>query len=638
MLKKQTGIYAVLLLLLFSSLLLFACRPNGNAGNGTTDGEQNSGEPPAPSGALTVFDGSGYTAAVIYPSAGSGAGPARSEISSALRKQFGAVPKFEKDSESEADPDRVEILLGNTNRPESARPEEYSIGDAWYFVGVSGNKIVISGANDYMLGLAAERFITDFIQPSNGKLVLSPEQNLTLHWEDYCSVSWPLDSLPYYKDPKAVISYAPYRCGTTILSAGDLNPVEVKMAIASGTSSEAFEDYIRRLQGFGFAMENRTAVEKNAYVTLFNGQDRVYVYYTGNTETVNIIIDNASTPAADFSYTVKAEENKGAEFYLYGLNMNPLDHPDSGFEGYPNNGMLLVIRCADNSVMIFDGGNESQMTGIGGEGDAPMVQLNRFLHQITGKGENEKITISCWFLSHAHRDHSGGFYDFLRTYASGYTLERICTNLPAYGTFLSSAEKTTLDAFSRLVKRNWPDCKEIKLHTGQSVQIADVTLQALYTHEDNVDPMRATSKLSASKLNDTCTIVKVSTEHMSMMVLGDADTDAENVLVKMFTAETLKCDMVQVAHHGFNSVTRIYNAVQARIALFPQSYGYMQRWVDPLVDINKRNVTKAVSKYADVIRYAGNFSKTVGFAYVDGAIREIYNGADQAQADAPGSD
>ncbi len=622
--NRSSKVFAIILCILMCLVFLPSCKkddPKVEDSSTQTDGKYNSTD------SLLLFKDNAYTADIVYTATSDHKiNILRTELSSALRQKTGTAPTLKRDNEVEISADKIEILFGNTNRDESLRPSEFDANDAWYYVGVIGNKLVINGTNSYMLKLAVRVFIEEILGEYNGgTLAISANVSKTYCLKDYCHNGWKLPSIPYYKGEKSSFAYQTYDSGTTITNAVELDTENAEMMIVSDTTSEEFEAYLTRLKDFGFAEKSRTEMEGNLFATYSNENDSIYLYYTAGTKRVRVILDNVSASIQDFSYTTVAKDNEGAEFYLYGLNMTPYEKKpeniNTGVIGYPNNGMMLVIKTADNSVMIVDGGNEVQMTGTENSADVPMEKLNAFLHQITGKSKEEKITISCWILTHAHADHSGGFYNFIRQYADQYTLERICANIPSYTSLLSTNEKNILNGIGRFVKSQWKDCKEIKIHTGQSFQLSDVVVQAIYTQEDNVDSSTAKTKLTSRTLNDSSIILKVSTAKMSMMILGDTDSATESIILNSFSTASLHVDLVQVAHHGFNPLERLYRAISAPFAIYPQSYGYMQR-DEEIADLNKRLVTGQILKYAskENIYYAGKYENTVGFTYRNGGI------------------
>ena len=75
--------------------------------------------------------------------------------------------------ESEIDEAAYEILVGSTNRKQSAE-EAQKLSGARYAIEMVGNKIVITGTNDYMISDAVDYFIENYVKPTagNGKFTL----------------------------------------------------------------------------------------------------------------------------------------------------------------------------------------------------------------------------------------------------------------------------------------------------------------------------------------------------------------------------------------------------------------------------------------------------------------------------------
>ena len=409
---------------------------------------------------------------------------------------------------------------------------------------------------------------------------------------------WLLSTLPVFEGT-GTLSSALYDTGAAVTDTKEEN-INLMQLVAFGNETDAangLEAYVQKLQRFGFTVEEDTALEANRYVTLFDGLQRVHIYSRASQKSVRIALDIGSVSAEEFSGNsdTLAQGSKTTTFYHYGLNRDPGGYNPSGkndsvynLSGYTNAGQLTVIKCADDSVIIVDGGSKKQMVGYA-EDNEPMERFNAFLHEITGKGENEKITISCWYLTHADGDHTEGFYTFLSAYAAQYDLQRICTNIPAF------SSRGMLNRIGLLVRANYPDCQEIKIHTGQSVTVSDVTLQALYTHEDNVHLTTGVTLLDNNNNNGALTM-KISTENMSMLVTGDINTKAESVLCEAFTAATLKVDIVQTPHHGFNKMTKLYTLTQATHALFTQAQYGLQK-PDPNSDMSSNKPTAVYSSF-----------------------------------------
>jgi len=55
------------------------------------------------------------------------------------------------------------------------------------------------------------------------------------------------------------------------------------------------------------------------------------------------------------------------------------------------------------------------------------------------------------------------------------------------------------------------------------------------------------------------------------MMLGDGNTKVQDIVMKMYSDKTLKCDAVQVTHHNYNDIAPLYAKIGAGLALIPNS-------------------------------------------------------------------
>ena len=117
--------------------------------------------------------------------------------------------------------------------------------------------------------------------------------------------------------------------------------------------------------------------------------------------------------------------------------------------------------------------------------------------------------------------------------------------------------------------------------------------------------------------------MKIKTDGMSMMVLGDALESCEDCVLKSFSRETLKSDIVQTAHHTFNGVSKkLYDEIDAQIHLASVSYGWycLRRYSSKLRAIypDFEEIFKNKTVY-----FCGKPEYTVGFSSKNGKIRVI---------------
>ena len=148
--------------------------------------------------------------------------------------------------------------------------------------------------------------------------------------------------------------------------------------------------------------------------------------------------------------------------------------------------------------------------------------------------------------------------------------------------------------------------------------LADVSFEVLYTHEDGVDAATGISYIS--DVNDTSSVIRITIDGETFIVLGDLNKPSgETNLIANWSAGYLKSDCVQIAHHVMNPVQNLYNIIQAEVLLVPQSrYG---------IEISEKReaIFAAASSYAreNMIFYQNE--ATVGIAVKNGKWEVVYN-------------
>lgn len=427
---------------------------------------------------------------------------------------------------------------------------------------------------------------------------------------DFKRDGWAFDDIPSYD--YGVLSAGVYNCGQGIylpkyFSAAD----DSQMICIRETNINEYKSYIRKLSENGYTEEMHNEISSNVYDMYSNGMCRVYCYYTEEYNTARVILDKTSASVDDFSYKYDKKPGETTEIYQYGIRMAHFVNPDPTYLEYINCGMSYVIKLADNSVYVIDGGMFTQYD------EAHCEKFISFLHEITKTAKNEKIRVACWSITHGHDDHNSGFAYFMNKYNSELTLERVLFNLPDEfneNKNLEGSCEYNHGAFE-WIKAYWPDVIEVKCHTGQKFSIADIDIEVLLTHEDIVDTK--TGKSIAAEFNSTGSVFKVYFDGKVFLVPGDMTIQGEKVIVETFEPEVLKCDVLQAPHHYFNYLYVIYPRASAHTILCPQF----------TVFISKLSCMEQFDKYAvtqcEKIYYGGN--ETVGVRVENDEIVDFYH-------------
>ena len=579
---------------------------------------------------FVIFENGEYNLKFIYPVlVEAEISRIRVELRDAFEKKTGVIPPLWAEDKIDADAEVREVLFGKTNRPESAAPagvvEE---SDSYYTIAVIGNKLVISGSDIYQLRAAVRYFAKTYLSGDVvEQLAVPADLSVVKIFKDYTRIHWRLCGVPAY--PIGVNKLVPneYECGTIITDCipGKRNKSDVSLQRIDRTTEAEFASYLAKLEQFGFEKEYENNTAENLFMTYKNESMRVHVSFKPAIGEAQVISDPKGISVEEFGYSYTPRAGERSEYYLYGLPMT-----DGKGNGNPNCGTLSLIKCADNSVIIIDGGEYEGWGGPQMCGDEVMGAFDAFLHQITKTPDGEKVRISGWYITHYHSDHTRGMLEFFRKYNANYEMERIIANIPiqdcggSAGRF--SVEMTNwsfrlLEEWNALLKTAYPNCKELKVHAGQKIQIADVSLEVLYTHEDLLTPM---GFFNSSDSNDTSTVIRFDNGQMSMMVLGDGGQRTESRMRRVYTEATLKSDIVQPAHHLIYAVFAIYNAIKPTYALVPQSFECAQS-KETLEGQGsyKERYDKVISFVGENCYFAGN--ETVGLAVIDGKLQECYH-------------
>lgn len=587
--RNRNQIWFVLLLL--AAVLLASCKGETENGKDSTGDRtqsvsdsgsslgQDTDEPDPGDGSLLLVKNGKTNFSIVTPRSGSQAVlRAANRLSEWFSDAGVAMPvvgdggNFNKNVPT----DTYEILLGRTNRAESRAVTDGEIPKRGYLWRVSGRRLVIQASDDAMLELAVgELFHTRQNDLAGGNLTLSGDLSQTVEVPEGRH-GWLLPGIPDYAGGE--LSLNVYDSGYGLTDYSEDAVYNSKMQIVYNTSAAEFEAYGGKLAEAGYSKTFENTIGDNRYTAWRKATTRLYVYYTGSGSEVRVIWDRNSTVDPDrfsYSYTPKAEDT--SVYYAYAIYHGP-----TGLD-YSNCGQLGVIKMADNSLFVIDGGMAAQFDTAAQEG------FVKFAREVTGTPEGEKVRIACWFFTHTHGDHWAGLAKVMTSakYRNDFSLERVAAN---YVNAQLDQNTGIQSLYSSLVSA-WPECRMLKLHTGMNLQLADLNIEVLYTHEDNV---RRNGVSRITDPNDASTVLKLTMGGVTQLILGDLNEVGMEALIGQMPADYLKVDIVQVAHHGWNWVDAIYDLAKAPYAIFPQSEGGANR----TLGVDAKHTLLKVQEYA----------------------------------------
>jgi len=210
--------------------------------------------------------------------------------------------------------------------------------------------------------------------------------------------------------------------------------------------------------------------------------------------------------------------------------------------------MAYRIITPTGKIVMIDGGNYKNPP----EGET----LYRLLQEQGGH-------VDAWFVTHPHSDHLGAIAYVLEHYGDQIAVDQFYFNFPEPGDFwLSKAnplnEINCTNHFLKLLKeqgRPWTKVdKGFTLDLGMKFEILNEPLRDYARYEDT---------------NDISICIKAHFPAKTVLFTGDLGEAPQNNALKD-AGDKIRCDVVQMAHHGQNGVNfDFYRATGASAFLWP---------------------------------------------------------------------
>ena len=245
-------------------------------------------------------------------------------------------------------------------------------------------------------------------------------------------------------------------------------------------------------------------------------------------------------------------------------------------------GLSYVLRLSDGRFVVFDGGSN--------ETHADMI-YRQLCEQNVREG---KPVIAAWMLTHGHSDHIEGMFAFIRKYHDDVVVENFVHNLPGTQVYVdkntgeidppkeSTALKNRSKNYYIYVPQYYPNANIIVAHAGQQFLYGDTKIDVLFTSENLY-------KKQMLDTNASSVVYSITGKTGRMIILGDA-VDPECAVLNAIYQDDLRCDIVQVAHHGYNGGNvNMYASMNAEYAIWANSLETILERNCHIQSINKRN-------------------------------------------------
>ena len=331
-----------------------------------------------------------------------------------------------------------------------------------------------------------------------------------------------------------------------------------EMLVFENVKSESnYTKYCEDLKSFGFLFYADNDLDGNLFGTYVTEDTVVTVSYLKNLEQLNILAEPMRTlPGLEEEnvYENRKVENKVAIMTCAYIGNS--------------NGMCILYQLCDGSFLIFDSGYGYGYHPGGTKGDSYEDRWQNQAHEIyatmdkmTKEAGVDEIVIAGWYFSHPHWDHIGGFIPFCDLYGDKVTLEKVIFNWPNQKTLQEMIDKPgqKMSHYIEVMQDSIAKCdgaQMVEAHAGQTFYMRDAVINVLNTWE--VQTEWSDSWFSVNEGNSG-TIYTVEIGGERIMMLGDCGKSSKDSMLDLYSAEFLKSDFLQIAHHGYNGFTKPLN-------------------------------------------------------------------------------
>lgn len=488
-----------------------------------------------PNRKITLYDGKGWACGAVLSSTAS---DAERQFITSLQgdlSSFISAPIPTSTDKEQSDDVGAELIVGYTAHP-AMRSLYASLSYGEACIRVVGGKILVASYTPEGFNILLYHLFKAIRNGrSNGRIEATVSE-----LETHVSVD------PYLnRIPKANVNAVP-----SITDCG----INQTLLLYKGVDESAYEGYVSSLDT-GTCVQ--TSSERgNHFSTFTRGDDTLNVSYSKSEGALRLIYTVNVGPTELFN---RSDVEKVCEPLLI---MRGMGWEVAGAEP-KTNGLCIIIRLSDGRFIIVDGGWDRQR-------DAD--DLYKLLSENTPKGM--KVTVAAWIITHAHEDHHSTFaFDFPDTYRGLVTVENVIFNPPFVGGYVGSNpsghatnEKEVITAIGKFGARL------VRAHVGDKYYVGDAVIDILYT-ADLICPEKF------EYYNTSSLMLMISVAEQRIMITGDGSNVAFDRMASMF-GQSLKCDIVQVAHHGYGTgvsakestgIVRGYTYMSPTLVLWPAS-------------------------------------------------------------------
>lgn len=201
---------------------------------------------------------------------------------------------------------------------------------------------------------------------------------------------------------------------------------------------------------------------------------------------------------------------------------------------------------SDGKVIVIDGGFEEESAIL--------------YDKLVSLGAH----VDAWFFTHPHNDHFGAFCRLMEDHSDVIKVDEMYFNfvddalLCKYEPYEEQHTKTYLTWIRSLIQKN--GIRQITMRKGDQYAFGSAKITVLREPDESI---------TENFINNSSTVFRLDVNGKSILFLGDLGVEGGHQLIETCDPALIRCDYVQMAHHGQNGVDfDVYKAVEAKVCLW----------------------------------------------------------------------
>lgn len=278
--------------------------------------------------------------------------------------------------------------------------------------------------------------------------------------------------------------------------------------------------------------------------------------------------NSSSAPAQSENTAAQKDQNNASATRVIrtGRQASNAEGPGREYEPVMSTGMpvtgylggskltLLANQTGSQMLSVLVETNQGKMIMIDGgtEGDS-----GHLVESLLARGGR----VDAWLITHPHSDHAGALKDILAHPEYGITIDNIYYSFSYLGWYQEN-ESYRADFVGELMAAFQtlpPQALHGDIAKGQEMMVDNVKITVmnqpyLYSH---------------NSINNSSVVYKLEINGKKAIFLGDMGEEAGRQFIADTPPEQLKCDIVQMAHHGQSGVGfEVYRVLQPEVCLW----------------------------------------------------------------------